>query len=355
MIKYLGSKRRLLPELVAAVSELGRGGVVLDLFSGSARVGHALKAAGFYVKANDHTEFARVLAHCYVAVDRDKVIGKAEKLLRELAKLPPRPGYFTENFCIKARFFHPRNGAKIDAIRERIASLELDADLEAVALVSLMEAADRVDSTTGVQMAYLKEWAPRALHDLELRMPKLLPGGGEAHKMDALEAARVLTADVVYLDPPYNQHSYLGNYHIWETLVRWDKPPVYGIARKRMDCRSYTSAFNSKPNALAALRQVIEGCSAPRLVLSFNEEGHVSPHDLEELLAQRGVVRSAPFGTRRYVGAQIGVFNNRGERVGEPSHLYTRERLYVVAPAAEEAERAVAAAVHARRHGQSTL
>ena len=127
----------------------------------------------------------------------------------------------------------------MDAIRERIAELELDPELEAVALVSLMEGADRVDSTTGVQMAYLKEWAPRALKDLELRMPRILPGAGEAHRLEAPDAAAKLAADVAYIDPPYNQHSYLGNYHIWETLVRWDKPETYGVACKRVDCRDY--------------------------------------------------------------------------------------------------------------------
>ena len=98
-----------------------------------------------------------------------------------------------------------------------------------MALVSLMVGADRVDSTTGVQTAYLKEWAPRALKDLELRMPRILPGAGEAHRLEASEAAAKLAADVAYIDPPYNQHSYLGNYHIWETLVRWDKPETYGV------------------------------------------------------------------------------------------------------------------------------
>ena len=51
-------------------------------------------------------------------------------------------------------------------------------------------------------------------------------GKGEAHGLEALEAARSLEADVAYIDPPYNQHSYLGNYHVWETLELWDKPEV---------------------------------------------------------------------------------------------------------------------------------
>lgn len=59
-------------------------------------------------------------------------------------------------------FFHPKNGERIDAIREAIAAKNLDPELEAILLTSLMEAADRVDFTTGVQMAYLKRWAPRA-------------------------------------------------------------------------------------------------------------------------------------------------------------------------------------------------
>ena len=122
----------------------------------------------------------------------------------------------------------------------------MDEDLKAILLVSLMEAADRVDSTTGVQMAYLKAWAPRAANDLELRLPAILPGPGEAHELDAEQAAGNWETDVVYLDPPYNQHRYAGNYHIWETLVRWDRPAVYGVACKRVDCRQYSSAFNSR-------------------------------------------------------------------------------------------------------------
>ena len=52
----------------------------------------------------------------------------------------------------------------------------------------------------------------------------------------------------MYLDPPYNQHRYFTNYHVWETLVRWDEPAHYGIACKRVDARddSTRSVFNSK-------------------------------------------------------------------------------------------------------------
>ena len=294
MIKYLGSKRLLLPHITNIISNLDNVSSVVDLFSGTARVGHALKRAGLQVLANDHNAYAATLARCYVAADAENIGIVALKLLRELNALPGSAGYFTETFCIKSRFFTPQNGERIDTIREAIARKGLDPELEAVVLTSLMEAADRVDSTTGVQMAYLKTWAPRAQQRLELRLPDVLPraaaGRSAAYELDAYDAAQRLSADCFYLDPPYNQHKYLGNYHIWESLVRWDKPEVYGVACKRVDCRARPSAFNSKPRSLAALRNVIFAAQCRFLVVSFNNEGFIGRDAMEALLGERGRV-----------------------------------------------------------------
>ncbi len=333
MIKYIGSKRVLVPLLVRTIARLPRVRTVADLFSGTSRVGHALKHAGYRVLANDHNAYAETLARCYVQADHGRVAGKAGALIAELARLRGRPGYFTETFCERARFFQPRNGERIDAIREAIARKGLGPELEAVLLVSLMEAADRVDSTTGVQMAYLKRWAPRASNPLTLRLPALLPraagGKGRAFGLDALEAARTLEADVAYLDPPYNQHSYRGNYHIWESLVRWDKPDVYGTACKRVDCRERTSRFNSRPRFAATMAELIAAVRAPVIVLSFSDEGFMAGAQIEALLATRGHVTVIERDHPRYVGARIGIYNPRGERVGRVGHLRNRERVYV--------------------------
>ena len=186
VVKYLGSKRLLVPAILEAVGGVSpRGGTVLDLFSGTSRVGHALKRAGYRVIASDHNAYAAALARCYVQADAEDVLADAGRLVREFNGMNGEPGYFTETFCERSRYFQPKNGARIDAIREAIARKGLEPELESVMLVSLMEAADRVDSTTGLQMAYLKQWAPRAFNDLELRVPDVLPrsahGKGEAH------------------------------------------------------------------------------------------------------------------------------------------------------------------------------
>ncbi len=125
MIKYLGSKRLLAPAIVEAVRALPGVRTVVDLFSGTARVGHALKAAGYRVLANDHNAYAATLARCYVQADADDHARDAERLVAELNALPGRPGYFTETFCERSRFFHPDNGARVDAMREAIAAKSL--------------------------------------------------------------------------------------------------------------------------------------------------------------------------------------------------------------------------------------
>ncbi len=337
MIKYLGSKRTLIPLILDAIRLSGSAHSVLDLFSGTSRVGHALKRVGYQVIANDHNAYAAALARCYVQADAEDVCDDATRLVREFNALHGVPGYFTETFCVHSRFFQPKNGARIDAIRESIAAKSLPPELEAVVLVSLMEAADRVDSTTGVQMAYLKDWAPRAYNDLELRVPDVLPraqhGKGVADCLDSREAARLYETDIAYLDPPYNQHSYLGNYHIWESLVRWDKPPVYGVACKRIDCKVRKSPFNSRTQYVGAMQQLLGAVRADTLIVSFNNEGYISREEMESMLSSlwdgEAKVITIEKEYKRYVGAQIGIYNPQGEKVGRVSHLRNMEFLYV--------------------------
>ena len=330
VIKYIGSKRLLIEHLVTAIGAFDGVNRVLDLFSGTSRVGHALKKAGFEVFANDHLSYASTIARCYVEADRDVVLADVEEGLRRLSSVTPKAGYFTETFCEKARYFQPKNGARIDAMREEIDRMDPPPVLRAVLLTSLMEAADRVDSTTGVQMAYLKQWSKRSNKDLELRVPDMLPGPGHAMQLDAGEAAQAVDVDLVYLDPPYNQHSYMGNYHIWETLVRWDAPEAYGIAQKRLECRSYKSPFNSKKRIHDALRSTFAAIRSPYFVVSFNNEGHVSQQEMEEILTPYGELRVVAVDFPRYVGARIGIYNPSGDKVGRVTHTRNKELIYLV-------------------------
>jgi adenine-specific DNA-methyltransferase len=338
MIKYLGSKRRLVPVL-AAIGAASHARTALDLFTGTTRVAQAFKELGIAVTAVDSARYAEVFARCYVASDATTVDTDAlDDALAHLTGLAPAPGYFTETFCERSRFFQPANGARIDAIRDAIARDHAGTELEALLLTSLIEAADRVDSTTGVQMAYVKQWAPRSHRPLELQRPALLPGAGSAVRGDACTLAGSLGEfDLAYVDPPYNQHRYFTNYHIWETLVAWDAPAHYGVACKRVDARDddTKSPFNQKRRMPDALRGVVRDVQARVLVLSYNDESWVSLDDLTDMCAVRGAVEILSFDSPRYVGARIGIHNPRGERVGTVSHVRNREHLLIAGDRAE--------------------
>ena len=214
-------------------------------------------------------------------------------------------------------------------------------------MTSLLEAADRVDSTTGLQMAYLKQWAPRADRPLTLRVPDLVPGPGRAVRGDAcgLVATGALgPVDLAYLDPPYNQHRYDSNYHVWETLVAWDAPGHYGVACKRDDLRDPTtrSPFNGRRTMPVALGEVVAGVDAEVVVLSYNNEAWLSYDELHELCSARGHVEVLAFDSARYVGARIGIHDPSGRKVGKVSHVRNTEYVILAGPGGRVRDMAVA-------------
>jgi adenine-specific DNA-methyltransferase len=337
MIKYLGSKRRLVPVLGELFSRAGaRTGI--DMFTGTTRVAQEWKRRGGHVTAVDTARYSDVLARCYVATDARNVdLPGLRDAIYELQSLPGVDGYVTETFSRTARYFQAFNARRIDAIRDAIEARWSGHAWHPLLLASLIEAADRVDSTTGVQMAYLKTWSPRSHSPLELRVPRLLDGPGRSYLGDAREVVDVLPeADIAYLDPPYNQHRYAGNYHVWETLVAWDAPPHYGVACKRTDLRSpgTGSVFNRRRDAPGALARLVRSVQADVVVLSASDEGWIPVSDLLDLAVERGRGAVLAFDSKRYVGAQIGIHDPTGRKVGKVGRTRNIEYLVIGGPPA---------------------
>jgi adenine-specific DNA-methyltransferase len=190
-------------------------------------------------------------------------------------------------------------------------------------------------------MAFLKSWASRSFNQVQLRDPKLIEGQGIALQEDAMEVAKNLPGvDLAYLDPPYNQHRYFTNYHIWETLVRWDAPESYGIARKRVDSRedSTKSPFNSRREMPQSLERLVKDVNAETLVLSYNNESWLSRDELIDICKVKGAVELIEFDFRRYIGSQIGINNKAGELVGKPGVKSNREIMVIAGEAARVAK-----------------
>ena len=155
--------------------------------------------------------------------------------------------------------------------------------------------------------------------------------------------------DLAYLDPPYNQHRYDSNYHVWETIVAWDAPAHYGVACKREDLRDPGNAERlQRPPDHAGRpgRGDRRASRAEVVVLSYNNESWLSFDELHELCAARGHVEVLAFDSARYVGARIGIHNPAGRKVGTVSHLRNTE--YVLVAGDRARVRAMVAAVGRR-------
>jgi adenine-specific DNA-methyltransferase len=341
VIKYIGSKRRLVPVLGDMLAASGAS-TALDLFTGTTRVAQEFKRRGAHVTAVDSARYSEIFGQCHIVADASKVNkDDLREALAYLNQLPGEAGYFTETFCVQSRFFQPFNGERVDTIRSRLETEFKGSELYPILLTALIYAADRVDSTTGLQMAYVKEWAPRSFKPLELREPELHVGTGQALRGDATQIVGDLGEfDLAYLDPPYNQHRYFTNYHVWETLVAWDAPEYYGVACKRLDSRDpqTKSVFNRKREMPPALQAVIAAVKARVVILSYNDESWATLDELTEWCSVHGHVQPLAFDSKRYVGAQIGIYNPSGEKVGQVDRLRNLEYVVVAGPK-EDVER----------------
>lgn len=333
MIKYLGSKRTLVGVL-GAIAQAAEAKTAVDLFTGTTRVAQEFKRQGLFVTASDSATYSDILAKCYIEADFNKTdLAALSEKITHLNSLPGTRGYVTKNFCEEARFFQTKNGMRVDAIREELeTNFKSDPDYP-ILLTSLMLAADHVDSTTGQHMAYLKNWSHRSGNDIELLVPDLIPGTGKSILGLAENVVTELgEVDLLYMDPPYNQHRYFTNYHIWETLVRWDNPEPYGVAMKRIDSRQpHThSVFNKRKKMPPAFKDVITKARAKTVVVSYNNESWVEPIDIAEALLQNHEsVALLEFDYKRYIGSQIGIYNKSGAKVGSVGERKNKELIFI--------------------------
>ncbi len=328
MFKYIGSKRLLLDKILHEIKKFDDISTILDLFSGTSRVGHMLQNNGYNVIANDHNTYAYYTAITYVQSDPDDYKFFPD-IIKELNNFTGYNGWFSELYSNKTKFFTQNNAELIQAIRDEIERTYKNTIYYIPLIISLIEAADRVDSTCGLQMSYLKSYAPRAYNRLAMRFPNMSKGSGQAKQLDASEAAKI-PCDVAYIDPPYNQHSYLANYHIWETICLWDQPQTYGKIHKRIDVKTRKSLFNYKKNIKEAFQTVIDNLNANYVLISFNDEGYLTSNDIENIIINKYkdvIIQTIPYS--RYIGAKIGIHNNQGEKVGTIKSINNNELLFI--------------------------
>jgi adenine-specific DNA-methyltransferase len=316
-IKYAGSKLKLLPQILALAERTGAT-TVLDGFSGTTRVSQALAKRGFRVVCNDTAVWSETFAKCYL-LNRESRAAYVD-LIDHLNSLPPKDGWFTQHYGgplnevsrggdgLVKKPWQIHNTRKLDAIRDEIDNLGLSEIEQSVALTSLILALDRVDSTLGHFVSYLKEWAPRSFNEIRLEVPQVVVNkeDHEVYRKDVFALAG-RPVDLAYYDPPYGSNNekmppsrvrYASYYHIWTTVILNDKPEVFGKALRRKDTSDRVAGsvfedFRRNPEtgrfvAVEALERLIANTRARWIILSYSSGGRATADELNDVLKRHG-------------------------------------------------------------------
>tara|TARA_B100001769_G_scaffold273363_1_gene269393 strand:- start:6 stop:1244 length:1239 start_codon:yes stop_codon:yes gene_type:complete len=328
LIPYIGNKRKLLDLIHQAIKLTNiEDGTFVDLFSGSTVVSRFAKKLGFRVLSNDWEPYSEQIAMGTVVLNeipKFENFGGSKEVFEILNNAIPVEDYVTKHLCPtddqnlnheKDRlFFMRKNGMKIDAMRELISKWveeEKITEMEfSYLMASFMYSASYVSNTSGLFKGFHRGWGGsngtaqyRICSDIILRPPLLF--NNEKENISTREDAGILVKklpgilgdipDIIYLDPPYNQHPYGSNYHVLNSITLWDKPNFpEKITRGtksaiRLDWRTERkSAYNSRLKAVQEFKTLIDDISSKFILTSYSTEGNIPLEEMMKILGAKG-------------------------------------------------------------------
>ena len=342
-MRYIGCKTNLLPYIEDVVlKKTCRGGVFCDLFAGTHSVAAHFKKLGFQIISNDFLYLAYVFGRALIQSNEAPTFAKLTKLpdarppglfdgvetylkvLNCLNRLDGISGGFIFNtYCpggdneYNRQYLSDQNGQKIDAIRQRIEVWKLNdhitEDEYYVLLLSLLEAVSKVTNISGTYGAYLKDWDARTYKELTLEPIVPIPSDKEhaVYQQDANRLIEEIECDILYIDPPYNTRQYITNYHLLETIARYDNPCVYGKTGLRPYSNAEKSAYCSRAECLRAFAALISRAKAKHIIVSYNSEGIMSDAEIHGVLSEKGEMpKLIPIDYRRFKSNSTGALSN---------------------------------------------
>lgn len=354
LITYIGNKRALLGHIGIALERvkrrLGKNRLrVADLFSGSGVVSRYMKAHASLLISNDIEDYATVTSRCYLrnrsTVDFSSLSEIVADLNARVAADPLPPGFIEEMYAPKDeknitkedRVFYTReNARRIDAYRRLME--QFPCEMKDLLLGPLLSEASIHANTAGVFKGFYKnrhtgvgqfggsgsDALTRILGCITLEVPvlSLFECDYKVFQEDANTLVRKLEGlDLVYIDPPYNQHPYGSNYFMLNLIVHCQRPVnISRISGIPEDWRR--SGYNVKNKALPLLKDLLENIDASFLLVSFNNEGFIRPENMRLMLEKIGRVDVIELPYNAFRGSRN--FNNRSIHVTEYMFLVER-------------------------------
>lgn len=298
--RYLGNKYKLLPFITKVVNEeCSDIDSVADIFAGTGAVSSAFTEK--LLITNDLMYSNYICNYAWFGAEEYDPQTIIDCVVRYNSLSDLEDNYMTENFS--DTYFSRDDCAKIGYIREDIESLyendRINQRERAILITSLLYAMDKIANTCGHYDAYRKGVVFEKTLELYVPLAEVHnTADNQCFNSDANELVKDITADLVYIDPPYNSRQYCDAYHLLENVARWEKPEVFGVARK-MDRSTMKSKYCTQ-SATEAFEQLIGDIKAKYILLSYNnmaEKGNdrsnakISDQDIMRILEKKGEVK----------------------------------------------------------------
>lgn len=302
--RYLGSKTKLIDFIKKVVLDECVGiNSFADIFAGTGNVAATFNDLHTSIIVNDILQSNYIAYNSWFSAeefDHEKI----QNLINNYNLIEcETDNYFSINF--KETYFNTNNSRLIGYIREDIESKfnnnEINKREKSILITSLIYAMDRIANTVGHYDAYILGKAKSdRIKMLMLDLPlNEVNRNNLIFNSDANELVKTIEADLVYIDPPYNSRQYSDAYHLLENVAKWDKPEVFGVAKKMKRDESIKSKYclSSAPRHFSDL---ISNIKAKYILVSYNNMGtngagrsqaKISDADIINALSKRGEVK----------------------------------------------------------------
>ncbi|MGM9522571.1 MAG: Dam family site-specific DNA-(adenine-N6)-methyltransferase [Oscillospiraceae bacterium] len=346
-MRFIGSKAALLGNIEQVINENTSGDeqIFCDIFSGTGAVARHFKPR-YQIISNDFLHFSYVLQRATI---ENNVIPEFKKL-RSIGILDPfsfleetritetdisQGNFFiTKNYSpnesCRRMYLSPANAMRIDFIRSTIESWRTSGLVNEgeyyYLLAGLIEGVPFVSNITGTYGAYLKQWDKRSYKDFEMVRLEVTDNGLEnrCYNTDSNKLIKELEGDILYIDPPYNSRQYAPNYHLLETISRYDGPEITGVTGMR-NYDGQKSDYCVKGRAPEALEELVSEAKFRHIILSYSTDGIMSAGQIEKILKKHtedGSCRLYTISHRKYKSKIVSPNDNLKEYI-----FYARKKI----------------------------
>ena len=330
-MNYIGSKHKLSnfikSTIYSVVGEDLSNKTFCDIFAGTGIVGRSFKTEVKKVIANDCEYYSYVLNKNYI--ENHTEIADKQTFIDELNTSPLiENGFIYKNYCIggngERQYFSDYNGKKIDTVRQKINEWKnenkITSNLYFFLLASLLECADKVANTASVYGAYLKQLKKSAQKELVLQ-PALYYFNDHEHQVFNTDSNLLISqieGDILYLDPPYNVRQYGANYHLLNTIAKYDN----FIPKGKTGMREYRkSNYCSSAKVAIEFENLIKNSQFQYIFLSYNNEGLMSVENVRNIMQKYGKYDLAEIDYQRFKADRTENRNHKADKTKEYLHI----------------------------------